>query len=247
MDIKTFFRRNNKIAVAFSGGVDSSYLLFAAASEGADVMAYYARSQFQPHFEYEDACRIAALAGAEMKVIDLDILADEIVVSNPEDRCYHCKLKIMGSIISRAHMDGYELIADGTNASDDAGDRPGTRALKELGIVSPLRECGLTKDEIRRLSREAGLPVWDKPAYACLATRIPHGEEITADKLIRTEKAETILYDMGFRDLRVRMRGDAALIQVRADQHREAAERISEISAAFSPYYSETILDSKTR
>ena len=247
MDLGLFFRENNRAAVAFSGGVDSSYLLYAAAASGADVTAYYARSQFQPEFELEDARAVAELAGAEMKVIDLDVLADGTITSNPEDRCYHCKLRIMGSIIREASADGYGLIIDGTNASDDTDDRPGTRALRELGVRSPLRECGITKDEVRRLSREAGLPVWDKPAYACLATRIPHGEKITAEKLARTERAETIMSEMGFRDFRVRMRGDKALIQVPADQYDKASGEMEEIRKRLSGMYSRVDLDSVTR
>ena len=121
----------------------------------------------------------------------------------------------MGAITEAAKADGYDIVCDGTNASDDADDRPGFKALGEYGIKSPLRECGLTKEDIRKASREAGLPTWNKPAYACLATRILTGEMITGEKLLVTEKAESILYDMGFRDFRVRMRGNNALVQIR--------------------------------
>ena len=150
-----------------------------------------------------------------MEVIYLDVLADPVIVSNPADRCYTCKKHIMGAIMRRAAKDGYDLIVDGTNASDDLSDRPGVKALMELGVRSPLLEAGLTKDEIRRLSKEAGLFTWDKPAYACLATRILTGEELTFKKLKSVEACEAFMMDMGFRDFRVRVRGKDALIQIK--------------------------------
>ena len=175
MTLTEFFHQNQKAAIAFSGGVDSAYLLYAALQSGADVRAYYVKSAFQPQFELDDARRLAETLSADMSVLDDDILADETVAANPPDRCYHCKRRIFSAIASAAAADGYTLLLDGTNASDDAGDRPGMRALRELSVRSPLRECSLTKPEIRRLSREAGLFSWDKPAYACLATRGPAG------------------------------------------------------------------------
>ena len=210
MNISEFFSTNKRFAIAFSGGVDSVYLLYEAVRNGADVRAYCVRSAFQPGFETDDAVRMAEQIGCSLKVLDVDVLSDEVITSNPADRCYYCKQRIMGTIREAALADGCDIICDGTNASDDIDDRPGFRALKELGISSPLRECGLTKDMIREASREAGLDTWSKPAYACLATRIKTGEEITAEKLRITEEAEGILYDMGFRDFRVRMRGSDA-------------------------------------
>ena len=120
-----------------------------------------------------------------MEVLPIDVLCHEKVTANPPDRCYHCKQQIFGKILEKAKADGFSLVLDGTNASDDAADRPGMRALAELKVRSPLRECGLTKAVIREKSMEAGLFTWDKPAYACLATRIPTGEVITAEKLER--------------------------------------------------------------
>jgi len=142
--------------------------------------------------------------------------------------------------------DGYSLIIDGTNASDDAGDRPGMKALGELGIRSPLRECGITKDEVRRQSRMAGLPTWDKPAYACLATRIGEGEWITKEKLERTERAEEFMKGLGFTDFRVRTRGEGALVQVKADQYDMARSLMNEIKSGLSDYDSVS-LDSVIR
>ena len=146
-----------------------------------------------------------------------------------------------------AGNDGYDILCDGTNASDDADDRPGFKALGEYGIKSPLRECGLTKEDIRRASREAGLPTWNKPAYACLATRILTGEMITGEKLLVTEKAESILYDMGFRDFRVRMRGKNALVQVTESQIADAFAREEEIREALSDLYEYVNIDGSPR
>ncbi len=247
MELREYFKNNSRAAIAFSGGVDSAYLLYAATEAGADVKAYYVKSQFQPAFEYDDAVRTAAQIGADLKVIKADVLCDETIRSNPEDRCYYCKTRIMGSILKAASEDGYDIIFDGTNASDDADDRPGFKALGEFGIKSPLRECGLTKDEIRSRAREAGLDVWNKPAYACLATRIPSGEPITARKLEITEEAEQALSEMGFVDFRVRMRGDSALIQVTDPQYDKAVSEIETIREAIGYMYSSVRLDDKTR
>ena len=215
MNLQEFFAENPRVAIAFSGGVDSSYLLYAALHYGARARAYYVNSAFQPAFELEDARRLAGELNADMKVLPVDVLASETVTANPPDRCYHCKQMIFRTILAAAEADGFTVLLDGTNASDDAGDRPGMRALRELSVRSPLRECGLTKAEIRRLSREAGLFTWDKPAYACLATRIRTGEEITLQKLKQTEKAEGFLFGLGFRDFRVRMVGNTAKLELR--------------------------------
>ncbi len=247
MTLKEYFMVNNKIAIAFSGGVDSAYLLYAAVKAGADVKAYYVKSAFQPDFEFEDAQKLASQIACELKVIDVDVLSDEKVSSNPGNRCYYCKQHIMSAITGAALADGYDIVCDGTNASDDAGDRPGFRALEEYGIRSPLRECGLTKADIRIASKAAGLPTWNKPAYACLATRILTGEKITKEKLLITEKAESALHDMGFRDFRVRMRGNDALVQVEKSQHAEALDHEKEIREALSELYSEVKIDGNPR
>ena len=216
MDLKTFFEENPRAAIAFSGGTDSAYLLFAAKHFGAEVCAYYAKTAFQPQFELEDARRLAAQLSVPLRVVELDILACDAVAANPADRCYHCKRALFSAICAAAREDGFSLVLDGTNASDDVLDRPGMRALRELSVRSPLRACGLTKAEVRSRSREAGLFTWDKPAYACLATRIPCGEGITAEKLARTEDAESFLFSLGLRDVRVRLRGGRAKLEVGA-------------------------------
>ena len=247
MELKEFFSLHPKAAIAFSGGVDSAYLLYAGLSLGADIKAYYVNSQFQPEFELRHAERLANELNADMKVIELDVLGCPEVCANPADRCYHCKRRIMGAICARAAEDGYGLILDGTNASDDAGDRPGMKALGERGILSPLRECGITKPEIRRLSKEAGLFTWDKPAYACLATRIPTGELITAEKLGKVEQAENRLFELGYTDFRVRLRGEGALLQFTEEELPRAQREFDEIKRRLDGLFSELRLDSTGR
>ena len=183
----------------------------------------------------------------ELTVLELDALSDPSVAANPADRCYHCKRNLFGTLAARALADGYTLLLDGTNASDDAGDRPGMRALRELSVRSPLRECGLTKAFIRARSREAGLFTWDKPAYACLATRVPTGEPITAEKLQKTERAEALLFSLGFRDFRVRYFADAARIQLPEAQLPLALERRTELLSELKKIYPAVLLDLEVR
>lgn len=247
MDLKEFFAEHPQAALAFSGGADSAYLLYAAQKCGADVRPYYVKSQFQPEFEFDDAARLCRELGVEMTVIKLDILADESITANPENRCYFCKKRIMAAIRAAADRDGYEKIIDGTNASDSGSDRPGMRALSEGGILSPLHICGLSKGEIRTLSKEAGLFTHDKPAYACLATRIPAGERISAEKLETIEKSEDFLFSMGFTDFRVRLREGGALLQFTAEQQARAAERFDEIERGLLPYFTKIKIDSTAR
>lgn len=247
MELTEFFQHHPKAALAFSGGVDSAYLLCAAMKCGADIHAYYVKSAFQPRFELEDAKRLAAQLGAAMTVIDADVLRCGEVAANPPDRCYHCKRIIFQAIADQAAKDGYPVLIDGTNASDDAGDRPGMRALEELAVLSPLRECGLTKEEIRRRSKEAGLFTWDKPAYACLATRIPAGEAITREKLERTERAEDFLHSLGFTDFRVRSMGDTAKLQVPAAQLEQLMYHRTGIVRELKKRYSSVLLDLEAR
>lgn len=243
MELKEFFEQNREVAVAFSGGVDSSYLLFVAGKYAERCCGYYVKSAFQPEFEYNDALKLAKDIGVNIKVINADVLENEIVVSNPSDRCYYCKRVIFEKICSEARADKFNIILDGTNASDDAGDRPGMKALRELSVKSPLRECGLTKDEIRSLSREAGLFTWDKPAYACLATRIPSGERITLERLIKIEKAEDFLFSLGYTDFRVRNPQNTAKLQFRKDQLKKAENDFVKIKGELSALFDNVIID----
>lgn len=245
MTLDEFFQAHPKVALGFSGGVDSSYLLYAAMRAGADVQAYFAKTQFQPEFELEDALKLGEQLGAKLTVLHYDVLP--AAGFNPPNRCYYCKTALFGALVERAKQDGYATIIDGTNASDDAGDRPGMKALQEMQVLSPLRLCGLTKQEIREKSREAGLFTWNKPAYACLATRFPAGTEITAEGLQRVEKAEGTLFRLGFTDFRVRVYHGAARIQLPESQMERGLAMRYEILEQLRPLFQGVFLDLEGR
>lgn len=247
MKLEQVFQENPRVAIAFSGGVDSAYLLYAAMQYGARVKAYFVKTAFQPQFELEDAKTLAAQLGAELQILPVDILCHQQVTENPANRCYHCKKALFSAIFAAAKADGFHLLLDGTNASDDAADRPGMQALAELGVRSPLRECGLTKDTIRTLSRQAGLFTHDKPSYACLATRIPTGDPITADKLRRTELAESYLSSLGLRDFRIRLLGRSGKLQVTESDLYTVLENRDRIIPELKQYYDSILLDLEVR
>ena len=247
MELSEFFAENPRAALAFSGGVDSAFLLYAGMRWGKRLKAYYVRSPFQPEFEYRDALRLARELNAELEVIPKNVLDHGEVTANPPDRCYHCKKAIFSAIAEKAREDGFSLLLDGTNASDQEDDRPGMRALRELSVRSPLRECGLTKDAVRELSRQAGLFTWNKPAYACLATRIPTGTAITEEMLSRTEWAEDYLSGLGFTDFRVRTLGNDAKLQLKARDFPLLLERREEITGELKKRYASILLDLEER
>lgn len=247
MTLQEYFNANPKGALALSGGVDSAYLLHCAQAAGAQVQPYFAETQFQPAFERRDAAQLCSGLGLPLKVLALDVLADAQVQRNPPERCYYCKRKIFSAIAAAAAQDGYRLLWDGTNASDAVMDRPGMRALQELQVQSPLRLCGLTKAQIRAGAKAAGLPVWDKPAYACLATRVQPGMRITAENLARIERAEQALFTLGFRDFRVRQRGDTALLQLPQAQLPRALEQRKVLLQALRAEFSAAVLDLEAR
>lgn len=207
-----------QVAVAFSGGVDSTFLLWTAKQAlGEGAVALTARLRSVPEFELRDAGSFCHAQGIRQIVVDIDELSLPAFRDNPPDRCYHCKQNILTHLKKAAGELGVSALAEGSNA-DDLGDyRPGRRAVLEAGVISPLLEAGMTKTEIRELSRRFGLPTWDKPAYACLASRIPFGEEITEEKLRRVERAEGLLMDLGFREIRVRAHGDMARVESRPE------------------------------
>ena len=248
MTLEEFFRDCPRAALAFSGGTDSAFLFWAAKEYGCDVHAYYIKTAFQPEFELRDARRLAEQLGLPMTVVDLDVLAVPGAAANGAERCYYCKQALFTALWKRARADGYTVLLDGTNASDDAGDRPGVRALRELEVRSPLRECGLTKVQVRQLSRDAGLFTWDKPAYACLATRVPTGTPITQEALQKVERAEDAMMRLGFSDFRVRLTKDgSARLQLTADQIADAVQRRSEILSALGEDFPAVLLDLQPR
>ena len=212
--LSEYLKSMDSLVVAFSGGVDSAFLLKAARNVLEDrVVAFTIASPYHLQWEVKEAISLAEEMGVKQIVRKQDGILPEIK-NNPPDRCYLCKKALFAEIVKFAGEQGFEYVADGTNADDTADYRPGIKALQELKISSPLLETGFTKEDIRILSREMGLPTWNKPAYACLLSRIPYGQEIGEADLRKIEKAELYMMDAGFRNVRVRLHGDMARIEV---------------------------------
>lgn len=203
------------LAVAFSGGVDSTYLLHEAAKAGkGKVTALIMKTPSVPERELDEAVTFCKSRGISFFVLPADPFSAAGFRENGRDRCYICKHFLFSALLEKAKEEGIPFVADGTNADDTKEFRPGLRALKELDIRSPLAEAGLTKKEIRELSEKEGLPTWNKPSFSCLATRFPYGEELTVEKLRKTEAAENLLAELGFTQRRVRVHGNLARIEV---------------------------------
>lgn len=204
-----------KVLVAFSGGVDSTFLLAAArAALGIRVLAVTGRSPSVAAMELEGAEQLAAELGVRHRTVDTHELDNLLYRQNSGDRCFHCKHELFTKLAEIARSEKIESIVEGSNADDRSDHRPGARAAMQLGVTSPLEEVGLTKQEIRTLSKKLDLPTWDKPALACLASRIPYGREVTAQGLLRVDLAERLVRREGARQVRVRDHGDTARIEV---------------------------------
>lgn len=212
-NLKSDIKSMNKLIIAFSGGVDSTFLLKVASDVLKDnVIAITARSSTYPEREFNEAANFIKSIGAKHIVITSEELDIEGFSKNPVNRCYYCKKELFSKIRKIADENNIHYIADGSNV-DDLGDyRPGLKAINELGVVSPLKEAGMTKNDIRTLSKEMKLPTWNKPAFACLSSRFPYGQEITKEKLQIVDKAEQYLLDLGFKQLRVRYHDEISKI-----------------------------------
>jgi uncharacterized protein len=241
--LREIIRSCESALVAFSGGVDSTFLLKIAHEElGDNVVGVTARSETYPAREYREALDFASKAGIRHMTIETSELALPAFRHNPPDRCYYCKQELFGRLTDMARGLGLKQVMDGANADDRGDFRPGSRAAKELGVRSPLQEAGLTKDEIRLLSRRMGLPTWDKPSFACLSSRFPYGEEISKEAVARVAAAEEFLREMGFRQVRVRHHGNTARIELDPseipeilgeDRRRQVVERFKELGYSY--------------
>lgn len=207
LKLKKYLADLGSAAVAFSGGVDSAFLLYAACDAlGADkVLAITATAECMLSRESKEAEDFCREIGAAQEKVAIEQLTIEGFAENPENRCYICKYALFSELRKAATDGGYAALVDGTNMDDTGDFRPGMKALAELGIVSPLKDCGIYKKDIREMSKDLGLPTWDKPSFACLASRFPYGERITQQKLYIVEGAEEILRSLGFTQYRVRI------------------------------------------
>ncbi|MDR1269695.1 MAG: ATP-dependent sacrificial sulfur transferase LarE [Planctomycetaceae bacterium] len=224
--LKEYLSQFDRLAIAFSGGVDSTFLLWSAlAVLGNRIIAVTAKSCSFPKRELDEASDFVQKNGIEHIIVDSEELDIEGFSKNPVNRCYLCKTELFTKI--RNIADSYEIrhIAEGSNADDEGDYRPGLQAVSELGILSPLRHAKLTKNDIRQLSAEQGLPTWNKQSFACLSSRFPYGENITKERLTMIDQAEQFLLDSGFRQVRVRFHGNLARIETDDDGFQKLLEK----------------------
>lgn len=229
--LRTELAKTGSAAVAFSGGVDSTFLLTVAHEVlGDKALAITTHIHSVPAAEFAQAKAFCEERGIRHLIAEQDEFAIEGFAANPPDRCYICKKALFARMAQIASEHGCTVLCDGSNTDDEGDYRPGMRALAELGIASPLRDAGLSKADIRALSREMGLATWDKPSAACLSSRIPYGEAITAEKLARIDAAEAFLHECGFEQVRVRSHGNLARIEVPAQEITQAAAQAQQIA-----------------
>ncbi len=217
-NLQDYLKRQGSVAVAFSGGVDSAFLLQVAADErGEKVLAVTASAHSFPERERQEAVRFCEERGIRQVIVESEELDIEGFRSNPKNRCYLCKRELFEKILQIARDNGMAAVAEGSNLDDEGDYRPGLMAVKELGVLSPLRQVGLPKDALRQLSKELDLPTWSKPSFACLASRFAYGETISEEKLRMVDLAEQLLLDLGFTQVRVRIHGQEPGLMARIE------------------------------
>lgn len=235
--LKKLLKDMERVAVAFSGGVDSTFLLKVAHEVlGDGVIAITARSLSFPEREFRETVKFTKEHGINHIIIDSNELEKEGVYNNSVDRCYFCKYETFSKMLEAAKLQNIKYLLEGSNVDDLSDYRPGLRAIEELKVSSPLKTAGFKKDDIRKLSKEMNLPTWNKPSFACLASRFPYGEKITSEKLKMVDEAEEYLLNLGFKQVRVRHHGDIARIEVAPNERLKFFnEKIMEdISSKFS-------------
>lgn len=246
MDIKDFFEKHSNVIVAVSGGVDSAVLLHFASLYADRVKVCFVNNGFQPSFAFTDAKKICDKYSIPINHIVISALSDNNIADNNEKRCYYCKKQMFSAVKELAVKEGAEIV-EGTNFDDDVDGRPGFRAITELGVLSPLRMCRLSKGRIREIARENGISVYDKPSYSCLATRIKNGNKITDALIQKTEKAENILYNLGYSNFRIRYDNGAGELELTATDRNKYNSDKRGVDALLSEYYNIIILSECVR
>ncbi|GBE04109.1 MAG TPA: ATP-dependent sacrificial sulfur transferase LarE [Nitrospirae bacterium] len=218
-------KKMKRVVIAFSGGVDSTFLLKAATLSGlGEILAVTGQSESLPEQELSFTKEIASSFNVKHKIIVTEELKDNNYAENPPDRCYYCKKELFTRLSDIASRENYLYVLDGTNADDIHDRRPGRQASVENNVKSPLLDAGLNKKEIRKISRDLGLPTWDKPATPCLSSRFPYGHKITAEGLLRVDRAEAFIREFGIKELRVRSHSNAARIEVHPEDFAKLTE-----------------------
>ncbi|NCB42217.1 MAG: TIGR00268 family protein [Clostridia bacterium] len=241
--LKNFFIDNPKIALCFSGGVNSTYLLHAGIHYNVRIKAYYLKTPFQSQIELNRALHLAKQMHADLNVLKIDVLSDSNIIKNSSDRCYHCENKLLTVLKRQATKDGFPVLVEGSNASGNKQNCLGSMSLLKPLVRSPLKECGITKTKVRILSKKAGIVTWDEPHYTCLASCVPTGTQITAEALKCIERAEKELLSIGLTNFKLEITGRTANLQISVSQMESVVEKRENIIERLKPDFDVILLD----